>query len=206
MPKEAVVLVHGLWVNGFDMSLLRQRLRKAGYATHQFSYNSVTCDSLENAEKLNNFVQEIDTATIHFVGHSLGGIVIRHLFHQHPQQKPGRVVTLGTPHQQSHAARQLSTFLPGRLMLGKSAAHGLLGEIPKWQGSHELGSVAGRFQFGMGLIIPGIPRPNDGTVAVEETRLEGMTEHLTLPLSHFGLLLSLRASNAIVKFLQNGKF
>jgi pimeloyl-ACP methyl ester carboxylesterase len=206
LPKEAVVLVHGLWVNGFDMSLLRQRLRKAGYTTHQFSYNSVTCQAEENAEKLGSFVQEIDTNTIHFVGHSLGGIVIRHLFHQHPEQKPGRVVTLGTPHQQSQAARQLSSFVTGKWLLGKSIEHGLLGELPKWQAARQLGSVAGTLQFGMGIIIPGIPRPNDGTVAVEETRLEGMVEHLTLSVSHFGLLLSTKASDAVAKFLREGKF
>ena len=206
MPNEAVVLVHGLWVNGFDMSLLRQRLRKAGYATHQFSYNSVTCQPEENAEKLNSFVQDIDASTIHFVGHSLGGIVIRHLFHQYPEQKPGRVVTLGTPHQQSKAARQLSSFMPGKWLLGKSTEHGLLGELPKWQAPRQLGSVAGTLHFGMGIIIPGVPRPNDGTVAVDETRLEGMVDHLTLSVSHFGLLLSTKAGNAVILFLREGKF
>ena len=201
-----MVLVHGLWVNGFDMSLLRQRLRQAGYACHQFSYNSVTCKPTENAEKLNNFVRAIDSATLHFVGHSLGGIVIRHLFHTCPQQKPGRVVTLGTPHQESHVARQLSAFYPGKLLLGKSAENGLTGELPAWDSSHELGSIAGSLQFGMGLVFTGLAKPNDGTVAVKETMLEGMKDHLTLDVSHFGLLLSRRASEAVIKFLHEGIF
>ncbi|MFT7459341.1 MAG: pimeloyl-ACP methyl ester carboxylesterase [Planctomycetota bacterium] len=204
-PKEAVVLVHGLWVNGLDMSLLRHRL-STHYATHQFSYNSVAYEPAENAERLNDFLSTITSDTIHFVGHSLGGLVIRHLFHQYPQQKPGRVITLGTPHNQSHSARQLSRFLPTKILLGKSIHKGLLGELPDWSAARELGSMAGTLRFGLGLIIPGLADPNDGTVAVEETRLAGMTDHLTLRVSHFGLILSLKASNAVVKFLQTGKF
>lgn len=205
MSKQAVVLVHGLWVNGLDMSLLRYRLQKH-YACHQFSYNSVSCEPAENAEKLNEFTANIDSDTIHFVGHSLGGLVIRHLFHHYPQQKPGRIVTLGTPHNQSHSARQLCGFLPTKILLGKSINDGLLGELPDWSAQRELGSIAGTLRFGMGILIPGLPEPNDGTVAVEETRLQGMSDHLSLHLSHLGLLLSSTASKAVVKFLQNGKF
>ncbi len=205
ISKEAVVFVHGLWVNGMDMSLLRHRLKKH-YKCYQFSYNSVLHQSVENAEKLNQYVSSIDAETIHFVGHSLGGLVVRHMLHRFPQQKPGRIVTLGTPHNQSHSARQLSRFLPTKLLLGKSINNGLLGVVPAWPKSRELGSIAGTLRFGMGIIVPGLPVPNDGTIAVEETRLDGMNDHLSLPLSHFGLLLSSRASNAVIKFLQNGKF
>ena len=205
MSQEAAVFVHGLWVNGMDMILLRQRLRKH-YTCHQFSYNSVSHEPAENAKKLHAFISDINAETIHFVAHSLGGLVVRHVFHQFPEQKPGRIVTLGTPHNQSGSTRQLSRFLPTKWMLGKSINEGLLGQMPGWAGSHELGSIAGTLRFGMGIIIPGLSAPNDGTIAVEETRLQGMTDHLTLHLSHFGLLLSSTASDAVVKFLQNGKF
>lgn len=205
MSKEALVFVHGLWVNGMDMSLLRHRLKKH-YKCHQFSYNSVRYQSEENAEKLNRYVSSIDAETIHFVGHSLGGLVVRHLLHRFVQPKPGRIVTLGTPHNQSHSARQLSRFLPTKFLLGKSINNGLLGAMPAWTSSRELGSIAGTLRFGMGIIIPGLPVPNDGTVAVKETQLAGMNDHLSLPLSHFGLLWSSGASDAVLKFLQNGKF
>lgn len=205
MSKEAVVLIHGLWVNGVDMSLLRHRLKK-DFVTYQFSYNSVTSDPAENAEKLQYFLSTINENTIHFVAHSLGGLVVRYLFHKYPQQKPGRIVTLGTPHNQSHSAHRLSGFLPTRWLLGKSIDNGLLGEMPTWEGQRDLGSVAGTFRFGMGVIIPDLPEPNDGTVAVEETRLENMKGHCIFHLSHFGLLLSTKVSNAVVKFLKDGKF
>jgi pimeloyl-ACP methyl ester carboxylesterase len=205
VSKEAVVLIHGLWLNGVDMSLLRHRLKK-DFVTYQFSYNSVTGNPAENAEKLQHFLSTIEENTIHFVAHSLGGLVVRYLFHNYPQQKPGRIVTLGTPHNQSHSAHQLFGFLPTRWLLGKSIDNGLMGEMPVWQGQRDLGSVAGTFRFGMGVIIPDLPEPNDGTVAVEETQLENMKDHCTFHLSHFGLLLSTKVSNAIVKFLKEGEF
>jgi pimeloyl-ACP methyl ester carboxylesterase len=205
VPKEAVVLVHGLWVNGVDMSLLRYRLGKH-YVTYQFSYTSTACDPLENAEKLQHNLSTIDEGTIHFVAHSLGGLVVRHLFHRHAQQKPGRIVTLGTPHNQSHSAQQLSRFMPTMFLLGKSINNGLLGKMPEWDGARELGSIAGTFRLGLGVVIPDLPEPNDGTVAVEETRLENMKDHKVFNLSHFGLLFSRRVSDAIVNFLRKGEF
>ena len=205
MADEAVVLIHGLWVNGLDMSLLRHRLGKH-FKTFQFSYNSVANSPPVNADKLNRFLSTIDSQTIHLVAHSLGGLVIRHLLHRHPKQKHGRIVTLGTPHNYSHSAGQLSRFFPTRFILGKSIDDGLLGMLPLWTSPRELGSIAGTLRFGMGVVIPGLSEPNDGTVSVDETRLEGMNDHLTLCVSHFGLLLSSRANDAVVKFLNIGKF
>ena len=206
MSKETVILVHGLWLNGMDMTLLRHRIRDAGYETKQFSYNSIHYNPMENAIALNDFAKDIDSSTIHFVCHSLGGLVIRHLFHEYPNQKPGRVVTLGSPHAHSSAAQQLSRFFAGGFMLGKSTDHGLLGQVPPWKNEHELGSIAGNFRLGLGMIIPGIPSPNDGTVAVEETKLEGMKEHLVVKASHFGLLISRKVADKTIDFLKTGLF
>lgn len=204
--KECIILVHGLWVNGMDMSLLRQRLQKAGYQTAQFSYNSVHCTPRENAIALNDFAKNIAAPTIHFVCHSLGGIVIRHLFHEYPEQKPGRMVTLGTPHTNSSAAGQLSRFPVGRWILGKSIKRGLLGELPSWDNTHELGSIAGTCRLGLGMIMPGIPTPNDGTVAVAETWLDASKDHLIVNTSHFGLLLSKEVAHRTIEFLKTGAF
>jgi len=206
LSKETIILVHGLWMNGLDMTLLRQRLVKQGYQTFQFSYPTVRRTPLENAMALHAFIKKIDSPSIHFVCHSLGGLVIRHLFHEYPDQKPGRIVTMGTPHRPSSSAKQLSRFLPGQIILGKSLVNGLLGNIPRWKGERELGSIAGTLQFGMGMIIPNVARPNDGTVAVEETKLEGMTDHIVLHVSHFGLLVSAKASQEVCYFFQHGKF
>ena len=206
MNPEIVVLVHGLWVSARNMGLLQHRLNAAGFQARAFSYPTVQGAPRLNAMELNSFCRDLDTPVLHFVGHSLGGIVLRHLFHNYPDQRPGRVVTLGTPHQPSSAARSLSRLRPGRLALGRSVHEGLLGGAPPWGARRELGSIAGTLRLGLGTLVPGIPEPSDGTVAVAETRLEGMTDHITAPVSHLGLLLSRRAANYTIHFLRHGHF
>lgn len=204
--NEAIVLVHGLWVNGLDMSLLKYRLQKKQHSVYQFSYHSVLHSPAENAEKLAEFVTGLEHTAIHFICHSLGGIVIRHYFAQQAGIKPGRVVTLGTPHQHSSAATQLSRFPPGSFLLGKSVEDGLTGDIPAWDGEHELGSIAGIMRLGLGLFVPGIPKPSDGTVSVDETRLENMADHIEVNASHFGMLMSETVVNQCEYFIQYGRF
>ena len=204
--KEAVVMIHGLWLNGMDMSLLKKRMIAAGYYVKRFSYQSLTASPDENARTLQSFINELGYSHIHFVCHSLGGLVVRHLFNRYPDQKPGKVVTLGTPHNASQAARQFYSLPFGGLMLGQSITHGLLGSAPPWTGSHSLGSIAGTLRLGLGMIMPGIPRPNDGTVAVSETQLDGMVDHVTVDASHFGLLLSKKVAEHSIQFIKNGQF
>ncbi|MGH8630353.1 MAG: esterase/lipase family protein [Burkholderiales bacterium] len=204
--QEVVILVHGLWMNGMDMGLLRRRLARAGFRPVQFRYPSLRRPPHINAMQLHTFAQGLDAQTLHFVGHSLGGIVIRHLFFEYPDQRPGRVVTLGTPHHFSQAAGVLSRWPIGRLLLGKSTKNGLLGHAPPWPNGRELGSIAGSLGLGMGMLIPGIPSPNDGTVAVDETRLPGMRDHRIFRVSHFGMLLSATVAGQIASFLKDGHF
>jgi pimeloyl-ACP methyl ester carboxylesterase len=155
---------------------------------------------------LQMFAKTIGTPMIHYVCHSLGGLIVRHLYSEYPDQPRGRIVTLGTPHSPSSAAKKLTKYLPGRLLLGKSTRQGLLGPVPVWHNTHELGVIAGTLRMGVGMMIPGIPKPSDGTVAVEETKLEGMADHLTLPVSHFGMLTSRRVAQQTIYFLNHGKF
>jgi hypothetical protein len=205
VAEETVILVHGLYLNGADMVLLGRRLGQAGFRTQLFSYPGLQSTPQENALKLQSFSESIPGMVLHYVCHSLGGLVVRHLFNSYPRQRPGRIVTLGTPHTGSSAALQLQQHLPGRLLLGKSIKHGLTGDVPPWNSTHPLGSIAGSLRLGFGMIIPGIPRPNDGTVAVVETRLPGMADHITLPISHFGMLLSKSVARQTIHFLQHGR-
>ncbi|OGT83118.1 MAG: hypothetical protein A3H91_15070 [Gammaproteobacteria bacterium RIFCSPLOWO2_02_FULL_61_13] len=206
MNPEMVVLVHGLWVSARNMGLLQHRLNAAGFHALAFSYPTVQTAPRLNAMELDAFCRKLDAPVLHFVGHSLGGIVLRHLFHDYPDLPLGRVVTLGTPHQPSSAARSLSRIRPGRMVLGRSVQEGLLGGAPPWDARRELGCIAGTMRFGMGTLVPGIPAPSDGTVAVAETRIEGMTDHITAPVSHLGLVLSQRAANYTIHFLRHGRF
>ena len=203
---EAVVLIHGIWMNGIEMFRLRQRLTQAGYECHLFKYKSIKCSPEENAEHLYNFQRSINAPVVHFVCHSLGGLVLLHLFDKHIVEKTGRVVFLGVPVNGSEVARRLSNTMMTRWVVGKSIEHGLLGDRPMWKKWRDLGVISGDFPLGVGLVFGGPPLPHDGTVSVEETYLGGATDYLTLNTTHLGLLYSERAAMQVITFLRAGKF
>ncbi len=204
--KEAVILVHGIWMNGAEMFRLRQRLTEAGYECHQFKYHSLKCSPEENAERLYNFTNSLDAPVVHYVCHSLGGLVLLHLFDKHIISKMGRVVFLGVPVNGSQVARRLNSTMITRWAVGKSVEHGLLGDRPVWQKWRDLGVIAGNFPLGVGLMVGGPALPHDGTVSVEETYLAGATDYCTMTVNHFGLLYSEDVATQVVTFLRAGKF
>lgn len=203
--SATVVLVHGLYLRGFCMGLLAYRLRQIGYRTCCPSYPSRALDATAVADYLAAQVRTLSTSVVHYVAHSLGGLVVRHLLVQVPDLPSGRVVTLGTPHQGSEVARRLSNGR-WRFLLGHSLDLGLLGDAPPWPSGRELGSVAGTLNVGLGRLLATVPAPGDGTVAVAETYLAGVRDHLCLPVSHSGLLLSATVAAQVGAFLANGHF
>lgn len=207
MPAwTTAVLVHGLYMPGYDMALLAWRLRRAGVATRIFRYPSLTVPARENAARLARWLEAVPGERLELVCHSLGGLVARHLVDLAPDLRPGRIVTLGTPHAGSAAAERLSRSRAGRLLLGRAGPGALLGGVPPWDGARELGSIAGTLRLGFGRLVPGVPAPGDGTVAVAETRLPGMRDHVTVPASHSGLLVSRAAADQTIAFLREGRF
>jgi pimeloyl-ACP methyl ester carboxylesterase len=206
MAAKTVVLIHGLWMSGREMFLLQRRLQARGYHVYQFYYRTVGRDLKGNAERLDHYLSKyVKGDTVHLVAHSLGGLVVRRMLHDFPDQRPGRVVTLGSPHQGCYVAQRASRSGVLRRLLGMSLP-ALLGEVPPWDGVRELGSLAGSLSLGLGWFFRGVPTPNDGTVAVVETQLEGMSDHLLLRAGHFGLLYSRYAAFQVDHFLQHGKF
>jgi pimeloyl-ACP methyl ester carboxylesterase len=162
----------------------------------------------ENAVHLNKYLQGIPANVIHLVAQSLGGIVVLHLFDQYPQQKPGRVVMLGTPIRGSQAAQKLAASRWLQHLLGRSVERGLLGDAPRWQSDRELGMIAGTAGFGMGKLITlgKLQQPNDGTVRLAATCSSGIKDHLALPYSHTGMIFARRVAKAVCRFLHSGVF
>ena len=203
--QAAVVVVHGLWVNSLIMRPLAHRIERCGYAVSCFSYASVRATLAQNAARLADFVAILPAATVHFVGHSLGGLVVLKMLEQAAASREGRIVLMGTPCGGSHAARVLAKSGPGQWLLGLSMP---LGEIQlAAPARHDLGVIAGNRGLGLGrFLVPGLPRPNDGVVTVTETRIAGMKEHIVMRVSHSGMLFSSRAASQVCAFLTNGHF
>ena len=206
-PKEHVVLVHGLYMHGHGTKVLSRWLRQEGFTTSEFSYSTVKADLDANSEKLHQHMQDLDAPIVHAVGHSLGGVLLQHMYDTHQYSKPGRVVALGSPFLGSEVARTLHKNPIGTAIIGKSMAHILESEEREWTTHHDLGIIAGTASVGLGSLFSKIlGRPNDGTVAVSETMLPGYKEHITVPVSHTALIFSSKTSQKIVSFLKDGSF
>lgn len=202
-----VVLLHGLWMPGWVLVPLARRLVEAGYRTHVFTYSGRRQSPVENARALARFIAGLDAGSPHFVAHSLGGLVVRHLLASTgAPARPGRVVTLGTAQQRSRRAALLMQHPIGRLILGRSWHDGLSGALPEWNRHWALGCVAGTRAFGVARLLGSLPEPSDGVVTVAETRLAAAADHIALPVSHSGMLLSAAVGAQTVHFLARGCF
>jgi pimeloyl-ACP methyl ester carboxylesterase len=190
--KEAVVLVHGLWMTGREMRVLGGRLEEAGFRVRYFRYRSWRGGLAQAVNALREFVEATDGERVHLVGHSLGGVVIAKMLEEAPLSRSGRVAMLGSPMGGSAAARIMSRRRVGRWLVGGVIREGIVERAPKWPGGRELLVVAGDIPFGSGLLL-GLRRPHDGLIRVEETRVEG-ARTITVRASHVGLLLSRKVS------------
>lgn len=204
---ETVVLLSGLWLPGRSLWLLERRLRACGFEVRVFSYRSVRATLADSAHALQRYVQTLPADTVHFVGYSLGGIVIRALFELYPQQRPGRIVTLATPHLGNRVATHLTRRRWGRRLLGRGVCDLVAGAPQSWPlPARDIGSLAGDIALGLGMCCVRLPRPHDGSVTVAETQLPGITDHAVLPVAHFSMLLSARVAHATCRFLRTGRF
>jgi pimeloyl-ACP methyl ester carboxylesterase len=208
--STVVVYVHGLWLTGLEGSLLRRRLaRDLDAKTFAFSYPSVRLNVAANAASLRAFLSKIPADTLHLVGHSLGGLVILKLFEdQHALPlPPGRIVLLGSPLQGSRTARRVAKLPLGRTILGVGVHEELLLPLKRtWSGIRELGVIAGNLSVGLGRLVGKHDAPSDGTVFLDETQLEGASDHVIEKVSHTGLPFSRQVTRQTAAFLRTGRF
>ncbi len=206
VEDELVVLVHGLYLHGVALLPLQRWLGACGFRCRRFSYPSLRLSVPENAARLARSLRDIDAPVVHFLCHSLGGLVVRTMLLQSSWQRPGRVLTLGTPHLGSHAARYLGARPALAWIVGNSVRHGLDGDIPPWPGDREVATVAGNQPIGAGRVVPGLPKPNDGTVAVAETELGPEHAHAVLAVTHSSMLISRRVADYACTYFKTGHF
>lgn len=204
--RETVVFVHGLYMTGLELGLLRLRVAQAGFETHQFHYHTVLEPVRANAQRLAEFVAGLGASALHLVGHSLGGLVILRMFELGAKVPPGRVVLMGSPVRGSSAARSLTQKNWGWL-LGQSGPGGLAEEHdPVWNQERDLGVLIGTAGSGFNLPRPELPEPHDGVVSAVETQLPGATDQIALDVHHTSMLFRPEVAEQVTYFLKRGKF
>lgn len=203
-----VVFVHGLWMTGLEMSLLRARVARAGFGTARFHYRSTAHPLVDHSARLAAFVRACDR--VHIVAHSMGGLVTLAMLRDHVDVEVGRVVLLGSPVRGSAVVARASERRWLRRVLGAAAEGALVkGHEPvDWQvrDPHPIGVIAGTRPIGLGRWLGGLDGPNDGAVSVAETRLDGAADQLELHHSHAAMLLSRRLAREVIAFLRTGRF
>jgi len=204
MTKRAeIVLIHGLWFHGIGMAILAGHLRRYGWQVRVFSYPTVSRSFAHNAQALYKFVTQSEASEIHFVGHSLGGLLTLRTLIEFDIKTPGKVVLLGTPLAGSHVARRVDQQSLLRPTLGRSA--GVLCE-----GFSELHTMdfcrAGNRPVGIGRITGRLLDANDGTVLLKETYNPGLQGHTILPVTHTEMVVSGKVAKSASDFLQTGSF
>jgi pimeloyl-ACP methyl ester carboxylesterase len=204
--RVPVVVVHGLWMRGGALQVLRRRLAARGYDVHVFTYPSVAADLATNAGRLASFIERVPGETVHVVAHSLGGIVVRAMLERGAPARLGRVVCLGPPFAGSRAAARVARLPGGARIIGRSLGDLLArGGFDAWRSNCEIGIIAGRVPFGVGRLF-GVGEQSDGTVAIAETRLVDAHDHIVLRCAHMSLLWSAEVARQVEHFLRTGRF
>lgn len=197
MAIRQVVVLHGLYMSGFVMRPLCTRLEKSGLKILNLTYNTLSPNRAAIFDQIDHFIGDKPTA---MVCHSLGGLVARAYLEANSSQSKyvEKVITLGTPHKGSHIAKQIQQ--KGFDMLLKNSVEFLLSENGDWPFKAKLYSIAGDLPIGlMPLISKG--SVSDGTVLIDETKLNGMAEHKVFHLSHTSMIYSRQVMDYIIKLI-----
>lgn len=193
--RELVFVVHGLGRTPVSMALLARRLAREGYRTASFGYWSTTGTVRGLGETLARHVAAAagDAPAVHFIGHSLGNIIVRGMLAHHRPERVGRVVMLAPPNQGSAAADRYAPYIG-------------------WLMPHIRELVTAPDSFARTVRLPGdvdvgiIAGLRDGKVSVAETHLEGAREHAVVPCRHTFIMNRRDVHGLVTGFLRHGSF
>ena len=208
--QEYIILLHGLWRTSFSMHFLALYLEHQGFNVVNFDYPSTYYPIDQLTKIIEEQIKPYKSADkIHFVTHSMGGIVIRNYLANNKLDNLGRVVMLSPPNQGCDIASilkysSLFKFITGpagqQLGIEPSSFPNQLGPV-----KFELGVITGNLSFNP-LFSYMIPGEDDGLISVERAKVKGMRDFLVVPHMHAFIMNSDEVRKQITYFLQNGQF
>jgi triacylglycerol esterase/lipase EstA (alpha/beta hydrolase family) len=211
--RDGVVLLHGISRTARSFRRMQAAIEAEGYATLNLGYASRSKALQALAEDIHPAVERFAESTegsVHFVCHSMGGLLARIYLARYRPKRLGRVVMLGTPNGGSEIADRLKNLGAYRVFFGPA------GQQLGTQRDADIDALLARIDYPVGVIAGNrsiypitsafLPKPHDGRVSVENTRLDGMADHIVIGASHPWLLRNAEAIEQAIAFLKRGQF
>ena len=209
---DTVVLLHGLGRTSKSMVYMQERLTEAGYTVFNFDYESRKKDIGSLVSDLQKFIEGCclqNDRPLHFVTHSLGGILVRAYLSRNKPENLGRVVMLSPPNKGSDVVDYFEEYSLFKYFFGPAAAELGTGydSFPNRLGpaDFEVGIITGNRTIDpiSSWIIDG---DDDGKVSIEQAKLEGMADFMVVQVSHAYIMTNPAVVNQVIYFLQKGRF
>ncbi|MCW8126372.1 esterase/lipase family protein [Microbulbifer halophilus] len=209
--SECVILLHGLGKSDSSMAELEAAIADAGFATVNVDYPSTDkpIEQLAGPAIAPALDQCDGRDRVNFVTHSMGGILVRQYLSHVAVDNLGRVVMLGPPNNGSEVVDRLGSFPGFHFIYGDAGLQLGTGSlsVPNKLGpaDFDLGIIAGTRSINL-ILSQMIPDADDGKVSVESTKLDGMKDHLAMPVTHVFMMKNDKVIAQVIHYLRHGAF